>query len=503
MSQEKTDDNAVAFSFLMAGEPEKKLDLEHTKDDDLTPEELENQAAEEEYLSSKSIGALGSVDFSKPDPEPKDEDEPKDDEPKDDEPKDDEPKDDEPKDEDEPKAKKTVTFKEPIPDLADDPEPEPEPEPEPAPEPEAKEPKAFTDEDEAFIDALPEDAKDSIDFWLDAEGVDEKYKGYAKKQLSYIKNHQQIAKQLRDADPDTPLEENPRYLSWVKQNKPSASRREIRRLEREIVIHEAEQRVSQKKDSQIEELRSWKERQEFERKQGPAYQERSGEYARSLLDDLGKVEGAGDVVSTFNTELEKTGDPVKAGQAMMDEYPDEAQIIVTAHKQARTMANEFLQLRMGFKTPDVEANPLHQNLANRIIAQEDAMDKPAMKQHRTRDGKTFVPAHEFDSMTPAQQRKHWKFSDDDILKFLSAEAVNSAEQQLKQHEENVARLLKRHGLEKKTPASEDNHSEEEVGKTTPKDEPRHQGADSPTSSRRGSSEDGAPGKSKLIDWDFK
>jgi len=497
----------VAFSFLMAGDsdsqPNIDLDKTPTEEELKAMEEEEHRKAEEEYRSNRSFGSLGALDKSTPDPDDKpDDDKPDDDKPDDDKPDDkpDDDPDDKPDDEDK-KPKKKVSFKETpvdpiVPSPRETPQPKPEPKEQPKEEP-TKEEGPLSAEELAYMDTLPDDAKDSVEFFLGAEGVDEKYKGYAKRQLDYLRQHQEKIDQLEEADPDTPIEENPRYIAWVNKNKPKVSQREIRRIDREIVINEAEKRASSKSKKELEELRNWRDRKEFEEKNLPKLQQESMGYSKKLVAEIGEVEGAEEVVNFYNKALEEHGDPTKATELMKEEYPDEAEILMNHHRSGMTMANEFLQLRMGFVAPDPSGNPLHRELSTRILAQESAMEQPNMKEQRQRDGKMFASVEQMRNMSPEERDRHWTFSDQEILTFLTAEVRHRTQKDLANHKKKVAGYIERYG-KKST-------SVQESPKLTPKeaadDTPRHEGVDAPGSGVRESGGEGRR-KSKLIDFDY-
>lgn len=501
-----TEDNPIKHSFLIAGEPESNLDMDKVPDE----EQDIHEKAEEEWRSTRSFAGLSSIEDDEKDDKEADgkdgEEEPEDSKKTPDNEKGVE---DQEAAEPEKKSKKKVKFKNPF-DEEKAPEPEDgepfdqkEAEPtkdqkQPEQEQDKEEPDAFgyTDEDKSLLNALPPSAKESVEFWQDAENADPKYKGYAKRQLDYLRKHKDKVDELRDKDPDTPIEENPQYVTWVKRNKPSITGAEKRRLDREIVINEAKKRLKEEQGKDIEDLRSWKEQQEFERKNGPELEKRSQQFASNLVNELEKV--ADEPMKLFREKLEETGDPTKAGQAMSESFPDEAEIIARNHRAGKTMADELLKLRMGFKKPDLENNEMHKTLAQRIVAQEQAMMKPNMKSKRQRDGKMFVPASQFAQMDDAQRSKHWTYSDNEILNFLSAETLHRTQRDLENHKKNVDRILQRYGKSKNSAQNTSKSSSENK-----EEKPRHEGADSPASSRRSSGEGKDEGSgSKLINWDF-
>lgn len=506
--EEKTQD-PIKHSFLIAGEPESNLALDDIPEDVSIPEPKDSlKEAEEQWRHNRSFAALSREELQD-EGEDGDDDKDKDDEDKDQgkdqsQSEDSEASTEGDKPEGEPeKPKKKVKFKSPF-EESEEPESEEKDyshqrmseetkSPESTPE---DDPFGYTDDDKELIASLPPTAKDSLEFWQEAEQVDPKYKGYAKRQLEYIRGHKEKVAELRAEDPEADVRENPKYTAWVQKNKLQLSPSEKRRLDREIVINEAKKRLAEEQGKDIEELRSWKEQQEFERKNGPELQRRSQQFTSNLVNEFEKI--AEEPMKLFREKLEESGDPNIAGKAMSEAYPDEANIIARNHSEGKAMADELLRVRMGFVQPDIQNNSMHRQLAERIQAQEQAMLKPSMKQYRERNGKTFAPAYEYEQMSPEEKRGHWTFSDTDVLNFLSAETLQKTQKDLENHKKNVERILSRYGkMEKRAQKSSQTKKGQE-----PEDNPRHEGADSPTSTKRASSEEESGTGSRLLDWNF-
>jgi hypothetical protein len=507
-------DPVTASFFTSEPEPDMK--------DVPTEEELEKQARRD-LLRGKSFGSLGSVDFEKEGAalrdDEDDEEEQEDEEGKKageaEEPEGD-PEDKAPEEE-APKPKKKVSFRKPdefTPPPPEDPKPKPEAKAEPEPEPEADDPLSdITDEDKAYIESLPEEAAETVAFLVDAAWVDPQYKGMAKKQLEYLRNHQAKVDELEAEDPDGDITENPRYIAWVKRNKPHIPAREVKRLEREIILKEAElraeQKLEQKYKPQIEEQKKWRERQE----KLPQAQKQSVSYSKSLIDTLTGLEEAKEPMEIYQKAMEEEGDPGKAFEAMQKEYPDEAEILLNAYRPASALGQELIAVRTGLK--DVQAkwdekgnpigNRLHHELLDRIEAQEEAMKKESMAQYRVRDGRTFLPTREFRQLPADKRDKYWTFSTQDILTFLQAEARSRASKNLKSHQERVARYVERYGGKKPVAKKPDKPAPEKTPEKAPpasSDGPRKKGVDSPTPEQsRPSGEEAKSSAASLVDWD--
>ena len=493
--QDKKDSllDPVALSYFM-GEPEPDLENIPTEDDLAKKRVVDEHAqAKRDQLKTKSFGSLGSVDFD----ELGDED-------KGGEPEknadDGEAGDGEAGKEPTPegKKKKKVTFRKP----PEETEPEEYQPPEdqytaPQEETEVSFAEAISDDDKDFLKSQPEEAVDSVAFYMDAEWVDPAYKGAASRQLEYLKKHAEKIRELEEEDPEVDLTESSKYISWVKNNKPQISNRERRRLEQEIITKEAEIRVEQRLESkyraEIDESRNWRERQE----KLPKVQQQSQGFAKTMLSTLGAVPEATESMGVFNKVFKETGDVNKAAEAMKTQYPEETEILGTTNRVALALGSELISLKSGVRQLDLQGNRLHQELVNRINAREKAMVDPKMKDKRVRGGKSFVRAYDYQRMAPDQRQKHWTFSTEDMLGFIREEATQQVRKRLKAHKDHIASVLQKYG--KNPPASKIPTNKPPVKKA--EDQPRHQGTDSPASAPRQASGTGDSNASRLVDWD--
>lgn len=485
-TENENENDPVKFSFLIAGEPEQKLDLESTpSEEDLANKETLD--AEEEWRNSRSIAAVPDREKQNEDTEKEPAETAEDSDSKESKP--------------DSKERKKVKFKKKQPQFQQPQQEAQHTEAAPLNEevPTAEEdPSQLTTAEQEFIDKLPEEAKKSINFWKDAESVDPKYKGYAKRQINYIKQLSQKVQELRDQDPDLPIAENPKYIAWVKNNKPSINKSEIERLKEEIIIKRAEERVSQKQESKLQEFENWKRQQEIEKTQGPIYQKQRAQISNELTDAISNLPEATEVMGLYRKTLAESNDSEKAIQAMREEYPEESAIIAQHYSQGKAMIDNLLAVRMGLVSKEninLKQGSLHKEIASRILAQEQAMiTDPRLKGKLIKDGKKFATTKQLQAMSPAERQKHWTFSTDDLVSFFKQETVARTKKELLRHKKFIDRVLTKYGSKTKPQSGDD--------QTGNMDAPRHKGADSPSSSQRSPSKEKGSSVSKILDWDF-
>ena len=110
---------------------------------------------------------------------------------------------------------------------------------------------------------MTEDQQDRLELALFAEQTgDEKYKGLAQRYADYFKAHDDLVKKLEQEDPDVDFEDNGEYQAFIKGNQPTLTAREVKVLERQQVLTEAEDRafnrMKEKFDAQEKEIRQIK-----------------------------------------------------------------------------------------------------------------------------------------------------------------------------------------------------------------------------------------------------
>lgn len=274
----------------------------------------------------------------------------------------------------------------PAPTPAGAPTPAPPPVRETPPAPPAK-----PDQPDIEATLLPEE-REEIAFDRLAEKHLPDKKGMAAKRLAFFQKLNDYVAQHPDLTPDSD-----ELTSFIAKHKPTYTDAERRKIERaalkEEVLEEAKKSVeaplaeAQKKIRELETI--------------PAIQARVEDFevdlTAALPEDLRKA------------ALEKDLDDLD------EDFPLEAPIARRVYDSTLIAADEFLQLARAVKPYDPQ-NGTHQWLVQFINAQGDIFVEQG-GDAKTRNGKQFVPRSQY-----VGDPKTWTFSDDEILKMLSANA---------------------------------------------------------------------------------
>lgn len=246
------------------------------------------------------------------------------------------------------------------------------------------------------VTGLDDDERSEVETAQYAERAHpEKYTGHAAKVLQFIKDHKKVVSEI-EATGEGDVEDNPRYKSFVKANRPGVTTAERRKLEQERMAYEAGQKVKAEVSEQVAELR--KQLQETR--------------AQPVVDKA---------VSNFK-------EVVSAALPKDDELA--RQISNRIEATAATAAGTFLRLTNQLEAYD-HSNPLHKWTADFIEGQATVYQKsghPSLK----RGNQSFVSRATYNQMAANDRAKHFTFSDDDVIQILGANAKMAAEEEIRQ-----------------------------------------------------------------------
>jgi len=406
-----------------------------------------------------------------------------DDKPDDDDKKDDDapkPKDKGDKDKDDDDKPKAPAFRlprksEPKPPASETPPTQDEP----TQEPPAEEDGPLSKEDEATLNDLPIEHRDAMEFWIDAEKVDPKYKGSAKKYLDYAVSLKAKIKELKEEDEDFDPQNSPELAKWIRQqDRPEASRGEMRRVDRMVIEKDLEQKQAAERQQQEQKLRAIEQKPKVQKEIDNFADEFTSD---SIPEDVMQVyrEAVGDDNSDDATE--------KGLEAVADEFGDEvADSIRSISEETVGTASAYLNVIRGVEPADL-SNP-HHDRANRTMIDmgRQILTNPKLAHLRERDGKQFVPAEKFHTLSAEERAKSYTLEPEDVLTYIKATGKARMTQTVKTAKEKAERRFQRRaeklGLKKGT-------ANADTKPPAPDPSPRRM----PASSRNSGNDDGIAG----------
>lgn len=330
----------------------------------------------------------------------------------------------------------------------------------------------YSPEDRSFLQGLTQEERDEAEFWRQAELVDPKtYKGAVSRHLKFLRDHAEKLIELEDGD--EPPAENAEYQRWLKKNKPSISAAEARRIDREIIAREAEERVAKKYKSEFEQIKAKQAEAERQRRIQevalPKVRQGMSAFHETYVEDLSARESMKEAMSFYAEALDsvEATDPTErnklAFEKFAEEFPVEAETIMEHYTVGFNVANRYLNLRHGVE--DVNPNnPVDMSIVDQIHNYEqEFLSNPELKKARIRDGKQFASSADMARMNPEERAKHWTFGPDEIVRFMREEVAQKTEIALKKKVDTFQRWAKKHSTAgNSTGATADNPGEEEA-----------------------------------------
>ena len=223
------------------------------------------------------------------------------------------------------------------------------------------------------------------------------------------------------AHPDaTP--ESDEYQEFVAANRPKWSPRERRQVEREMVKSEAAAQVRAETDARIQEQK----REIHTLKVTPQIEATLSQFNKLLSTDLTVPEGVDPIGKEVAAAIATKGYAEAA-----KEFAVEAPIIA----QHQATARAYLEISHDVVRFDPN-NPTH-NWLNSFVQRQGAILAAQPAAAKTRDGRTFLPLHEFAQLSRTNSQaaqRHWTFTDKDILDCIAMNGVCQVNGEIKKLE---------------------------------------------------------------------
>lgn len=260
------------------------------------------------------------------------------------------------------------------------------------------------EEEDDLEDYLPEQ-REEIELARYAESSDpKKYKGMERKLVKFY-NDLDAYIDKSDDEERTFDENDEEFMQWVNNNKPTVSRVEQRKLERQMIKDEALSEARSEFDGKNKELEE-KIRQVSDR---PKAEKELTRYEKLLAED--------------NPEDDELAESIYKSE-MLD---------------AKRVGEEYLDLFYGLKTYD-EGDTLHTWIIDFVTQQSEAFSKHGGDHlSKTVDGikKSFVPPSDYGNV---DANKHWTFTSSDIMDIMGNYFQTRAKDSVKSEEERLEKM---------------------------------------------------------------
>jgi len=250
------------------------------------------------------------------------------------------------------------------------------------------------------------------------KGLTQELSAFYRKQKEFLEKRAE--EEGSDYDPSTDVA----FKKFIEKNSPKFGAGERRRAREMKLVEETERRASERTRAEVDpkikkledDLRETRERPHIERRIGDFV----AEVTRSMPQE----------VLGFHA---KNGNDITKTR---DAFPVEVEVITDTTEGAKRLAGEYLAIRRGLKEPS-HKDPGHTLLANLVDSQAQELLKTGRPEYLTRNGKQFIHPSR---MTPALERTHWTFDENDVLTLIKYAARREANDRISARYQELDRL---------------------------------------------------------------
>jgi hypothetical protein len=227
------------------------------------------------------------------------------------------------------------------------------------------------------------------------KGKSTQFKSYLKKSKAYL--DKRIDEDVH-FDPSTDEE----YASFIKKNRPSFTRLDEEKVNREMIIDEAESRASKAHQKEIQELKN--KINHFE--SAPKLNEAKANFRRVAQQRV--------IPEEYRQKLAEGGD--EAIKKLSDENPFEFQILEGMTQKMLTHADALTDIFLDPATQlDVENNQVHKDLNDWLEMEQSNFVKSGQTEQ---DGKVFMRRERYFQTPENKRSQYYTWSDNDLMKLL-------------------------------------------------------------------------------------
>ncbi len=253
--------------------------------------------------------------------------------------------------------------------------------------------------DEEFEKGLVEGEKQMIDDARSAEKFNgAKHKGLVEKTKTFIKAHQKFLEDHPDIE-----ENDPAYLKFLTDNRPSLSKTDAREIEENRIAERARGPVDERVNKLEHEIFVRDETPKIEQFATQTYQQLAREALPKEIQDLIKEKGSltKEIQEQYADELETAHNIFSVVADDLKEFKK----IATVHPTTKKSLVEY-----------DDNNPQHQRLAKMVSELCEEFKNTASPTELQRNGKWFVTRDEYSLIDPARRGEFWSFTNDEIMK---------------------------------------------------------------------------------------
>lgn len=241
-----------------------------------------------------------------------------------------------------------------------------------------------------------------------AAELDPKYQGLFDREIDRLKRVQAFTAKWQGEHPEEELSaETPEYRRFLKANPPAIDAEERAEIRDTLVAKRAADSARAAVRSELEPRL----RKVDEIEAQPVIRAAEAALERAVLEALPADDPLHEAVA-------------EGGLEAVSAVPIDGPVVAHAVARGKRLVGEFIRLRRGLVEMD-PANEYHVFLANMIDESAKIFTEHGGAE-RVREGRRFVSPREYSRLTPEAKRRHFTFSDEDVVQILGVQAATGA-----------------------------------------------------------------------------
>jgi hypothetical protein len=280
---------------------------------------------------------------------------------------------------------------------------------------------------------LDSEEQRTVEFWKFAEEkYPDKFAGQYEKAKQFIKEHRKAKARFFEADPDTPLEENDDYVRWLNSNRPKIAPSDGESIREEMLVEKADKKAQERFDQLKKE--------EDEKKLDDRIEEAVERFTNNMTPTLKYAAPEDESIKAMVTLVEEGGANADTAARLVEEFPEQGEILLNGIGTANAMARRWLQYTSGRVRLDANSE-MDRVLVSKLHSYEnEILNNDKYKEKRVRGGRTLVRRSQFLSMSSEDRKKHWVLSNDQYLHALKTEWMGSVVDNIKKSGEKFKKI---------------------------------------------------------------
>lgn len=272
------------------------------------------------------------------------------------------------------------------------------------------------DPDEEYMKTLLPEEREIYELARFADENMDEYKGAANECKEYFeKSKNYIDKRLKE-DPHADLRNDEDYKTFIARNRPKFTQADAKKVEREMVIKEAEKRAYERTGAENQRLQHELSKMKLE----PKVREAKAKVRQTVPSLMPKE---------YHEDL-KTEEGLKK---IAKENPFEYQIMDSVAAQLQSVSDTFIDITSGMTQYDA-SNETHKKLLEWVDEEQNNFINSGQTH---KDGKVFMRRERYHQLSSDKRSEYYTWSDEDLLGLLAARAHERINNDLENHRKSL------------------------------------------------------------------